>query len=56
MPQSIPPGLKQEHVLRTLADLNGGIDHPFGQPNGYELSTTASFPKCDAKQHLWLKR
>src|SRR5437016_1716117 len=37
MPQSIPPGLKQEHVLRTLADLDGGIDHPFGQPTGYEL-------------------
>jgi hypothetical protein len=37
MPQSIPPGLKQEHVLRTLADLDGGIDHLFGQPTGYEL-------------------
>ncbi|HEX4142982.1 MAG TPA: DUF3883 domain-containing protein [Pirellulales bacterium] len=37
MPQSIPPGLTQEHVLRTLADLDGGIDQPFGQPTGYEL-------------------
>jgi hypothetical protein len=37
MPQSIPPGLKQEHVLRTLADLDAGINHPFGQPTGYEL-------------------
>jgi hypothetical protein len=37
MPQSISPGLKQEHVLRTLADLDAGIDHPFGQPTGYEL-------------------
>src|SRR5262245_32471880 len=37
MPQSIPAGLTQEHVLRTLADLDGGIDHPFGQPTGYEL-------------------
>jgi hypothetical protein len=37
MPQSIPPGLKKEHVLRTLADLDGGIDHSFGQPTGYEL-------------------
>ena len=37
MPQSIPPGLTQEHVLRTLADLDAGIDHPFGQPTGYEL-------------------
>src|ERR1019366_169974 len=37
MPQSIPPGLKKDHVLRTLADLDGGIDHPFGQPTGYEL-------------------
>ena len=37
MPQSIPPGLTPEHVLRTLADLDGGIDHPFGQSTGYEL-------------------
>ena len=37
MPQSIPAGLTQEHVLRTLADLDAGIDHPFGQPTGYEL-------------------
>src|SRR5947208_4118529 len=37
MPQSIPPGLKQDHVLRTLADMDAGIDHPFGLPTGYEL-------------------
>lgn len=37
MPQSIPAGLTQEHVLRTLADMDAGIDHPFGQPTGYEL-------------------
>lgn len=37
MPQSIPAGLTQEHVLRALADLDAGIDHPFGQPTGYEL-------------------
>ena len=37
MPQSIPPGLKQEHVLQALGDLDGGIDHPFGAPTGYEL-------------------
>src|SRR4029079_6668333 len=37
MPQSIPAGLTQEHVLRTLADLDAEIDHPFGQPTGYEL-------------------
>ena len=37
MPQSIPAGLTQEHVLRTLADLDGGIEHAFGQPTGYEL-------------------
>src|SRR5436189_3686664 len=37
MPQSIPAGLTQEHVLRTLADLDAGTDHPFGQPTGYEL-------------------
>lgn len=37
MPQSIPPGLTKDHVLRTLADLDGGVDHPFGKPTGYEL-------------------
>ncbi len=37
MPQSIPPGLKKEHVLRALTDLDGGIDHPFGAPTVYEL-------------------
>lgn len=37
MPQSIPAGLTPDHVLRTLADLDGGIGHPFGQPTGYEL-------------------
>jgi hypothetical protein len=37
MPQSIPPGLKREHVLQALTDLDGGIPHPFGAPTGYEL-------------------
>lgn len=37
MPQSIPTGLTQEHVLRTLAELDAGVVHPFGQPTGYEL-------------------
>ena len=37
MPQSISPGLKHEQVLRTLADLDSGIDHPFGDPTKYEL-------------------
>lgn len=37
MPQSIPPGLKKEHVLQAMTDLDGGILHPFGAPTGYEL-------------------
>lgn len=37
MPQSIPPGLKREHVLQALHDLDGGTDHPFGPATGYEL-------------------
>jgi hypothetical protein len=37
MPQSIPPGLNKGHVLQALSDLDGGIDHPFGAPTGYEL-------------------
>ena len=37
MPQSIPAGLTQGHVLRALADLDAGTAHPFGHPTGYEL-------------------
>src|SRR3954452_5338531 len=37
MPQSIPAGLTQDHVLHALSDLDAGIDHPFGPPTGYEL-------------------
>ena len=37
MPLSIPKGLTREHVLRALADLDAGIEHPFGSPTGYEL-------------------
>jgi hypothetical protein len=37
MPQSIPSGLTRDHVLQALADLDAGVDHPFGQPTGYEL-------------------
>lgn len=37
MPQSIPAGLTREHVLRTLADLDAGVSHRFGQPTGYEV-------------------
>jgi hypothetical protein len=37
MPQAIPKGLTRDHVLKALADLDMGIDHPFGKPTGYEL-------------------
>jgi len=37
MPQSIPPGLTREHVLRAISELGAGIDHPFGEATGYEL-------------------
>lgn len=37
MPQSISKGISAEHVLRALADLDSGINHPFGAPTGYEL-------------------
>jgi hypothetical protein len=37
MPQSIPKGLTREHVFKALADLDDGIDHPFGKPTGYVL-------------------
>jgi hypothetical protein len=37
MPQSIPSGLTRNHVLQALADLDAGVDHPFGQPTGFEL-------------------
>lgn len=37
MPQSIPAGLKKEHIDKALADLDAGIDHPFGKPTGCDL-------------------
>ncbi|QGQ21964.1 DUF3883 domain-containing protein [Gimesia benthica] len=37
MPQSIPAGLTKYHILKTLADLNDGVKHPFGPSTGYEL-------------------
>src|SRR5438477_10098479 len=37
MPQSIPKGLTRECILQALADLDAGMDHPFGAPTGYEL-------------------
>ena len=37
MSQSIPAGLTREHVLKTLSDLESGLDHPFGIPTEYEL-------------------
>ncbi len=37
MPQSIPKGLTSDHVLKAIADLDAGIEHPFGKPTGYEL-------------------
>jgi hypothetical protein len=38
MPHSIPLGLNREHVLKALADLLAGVEHPFGPPTGYELA------------------
>jgi hypothetical protein len=37
LPQAIPQGLTRECVLAALADLDAGVEHPFGQPTGYEL-------------------
>ena len=37
MPLSIPKGLTRQDVLQALADLDSGVDHPFGPPTGYEL-------------------
>jgi Domain of unknown function (DUF3883) len=37
MPQSIPKGLTRAAVLQAIADLDAGIEHPFGLPTGYEL-------------------
>src|SRR5918997_220273 len=38
MPHSIPKGLTREHVLKALADLDTGAEHPFGAPTGYQLA------------------
>src|SRR4051794_28628534 len=37
MPRVIPEGLTRGHVLRALAELDSGVEHPFGQPTGYWL-------------------
>ena len=37
MPKSIPKGLNREHVLKAVADLDAGIEHPFGKATGYHL-------------------
>lgn len=37
MSQSIPAGLKKEHILSALAELDKGLDHNFGTPTGYLL-------------------
>src|SRR5262249_21004021 len=37
VPQSIPPGLTREHVLRALAELKAGAEHAFGEPTKYEV-------------------
>jgi hypothetical protein len=34
MLQFIPKGITAEHVLRALADLDAGMEHPFGPPTG----------------------
>jgi hypothetical protein len=37
MHQSIPKGLTRVHALQAPADLDAGVEHPFGPPTGYEL-------------------
>ncbi len=37
MPLFITKGLKAEHVLLALADLDAGTGHPFGSSTGYEV-------------------
>jgi hypothetical protein len=37
MPQAIPKGLTRAAVLQALADLDAGLEHPFGPPTDYEL-------------------
>jgi putative restriction endonuclease len=37
MSQSIPAGLTYDHVVQAIADLDRGVEAPFGTPTGYEL-------------------
>ncbi len=37
MPKAIPDGLKKDHVLLALKDLDEGIEHDFGEATGYQL-------------------
>jgi hypothetical protein len=38
MPHALPIGLTRENVLQALADLDSGLEHPFGTPTGYEVT------------------
>ena len=44
MPASIPPGLTREHVLKALADLDAGADHPFGPATGAANPSAGAVP------------
>ena len=37
MPKAIPDGLTRDHVLLALKDLDGGMEHDFGEATGYQL-------------------
>ena len=37
MPKAIPEGLTREHVLKALDDLDGGIEHSFGNAKKFAL-------------------
>jgi len=37
MPRSIPKVLNRDHIHKALADVDVGIDHPFGKSTGYDL-------------------
>src|SRR5687767_8007763 len=37
MPKPIPNGLTRQHALNAIAELDAGVQHPFGEPTGYEL-------------------
>ena len=37
MPDRIPDGITHDHIIKALRDLDGGVEHAFGESKGYDV-------------------